>query len=67
MLKHLRTLIVVTGISTGMATHAGTPGEATMEPTIVAPETFDPPQGSVNGGYALLGAFAITAIISAGS
>ncbi|WP_393934083.1 hypothetical protein [Yoonia sp. R2-816] len=36
------------------------------EPTVAAPAApFDPPQGSVNGGYLLLGAFALMALAAA--
>ena len=51
---------------TGMTAQAGGLDNATMEPEVTAPEVpFDPPQGSVNGGYLLLGAFALMAVLAA--
>ena len=67
VLKNLRTIFLAFGICLpGIAAHAGGLNEATMEPVVTAPEIpFDPPQGSVSGGYILLGTFGIMALIAA--
>lgn len=66
-LKNLKTIFLAASICTaGVSAQAGGLADATMEPTVTAPEVpFDPPQGSVNGGYLLLGAFGLMAVLAA--
>jgi hypothetical protein len=66
-LKNLKTIFLAASICTaGIAAQAGGLAEAIMEPTVTETEVpFDPPQGSVNGGYLLLGAFGLMALIAA--
>lgn len=46
---------------------AGNPGAPTMEPEIApAEDTFVPPQGSVNGGYIVLGTLLLMVLGASG-
>ncbi len=50
----------------GQSAQAGGLAAPIQEPEAAAPEVpFDPPQGSVNGGYILLGAFLAMALAAA--
>lgn len=50
----------------GQSAQAGGLAAPVQEPEAAAPEVpFDPPQGSVNGGYILLGAFLAMALAAA--
>ncbi len=63
-MRILRTFVLATAISSiGVAALAGNPGAPDMEQPVTAPEeVFIPPQGSVNGGYLILGALALMAL-----
>ena len=69
IVRHLKVTVLTAAICLGaVSAHAGGLAEPIEEETVAAPEVpFDPPQGSVNGGYLLLGAFALMALAAAGS
>lgn len=62
----LKSFVLAAAISSlGMASFAGNPGAPTMESEVAAPEeTFEVPQGSVNGGYLVIGALALMALLA---
>lgn len=67
-MRYLKSALLAAAIClSGSAAYAGGLAAPIEEPTVAAPEVpFDPPQGSVNGGYLLLGAFALMALAAAG-
>lgn len=65
-MRILRTILLAATMSSfAMTASAGSLSAPDMESDVAAPEdTFVPPQGSVNGGYLVLGALALMALLA---
>ena len=66
-MRHLKAISLAAAIcASASVAQAGSLSAPIDEPTVAAPTVpVNPPQGSVNGGYLLLGAFALMALAAA--